>query len=188
MATEIKNSGKNIRFDAIDYWLPGLEFSPEQIALVKQHGSILESWKNFMREAGVEQYVTPIKEYSYLAARRYQDASVDFVWVDADHSREVVYEDLKAWMPKLKLGGIMAGHDYPMRGVREGVSEYFTKHFKQMPYIYTDKSSWMCQPYRAEAFASLERRSLSEATGISGLTGSRFPPRFPRKFFPRKLL
>jgi hypothetical protein len=40
------------------------------------------------------------------------DASLDYVYVDARHDYCGVKEDLEAWWPKLRRGGILAGHDY----------------------------------------------------------------------------
>lgn len=40
------------------------------------------------------------------------DASLDFVYLDARHDYCGVSDDLQAWWPKLKIGGIMAGHDF----------------------------------------------------------------------------
>jgi len=36
---------------------------------------------------------------------------LDFAYIDADHSFESVTEDLRLWWPKVKSGGVMAGHD-----------------------------------------------------------------------------
>jgi len=40
------------------------------------------------------------------------DGQFDFIYVDARHDFKGVYEDMVAWWPKLRDGGIMAGHDY----------------------------------------------------------------------------
>ena len=45
-------------------------------------------------------------------AGRYADGAFDFVYVDAGHSRREVLADLAAWWPKVRAGGVMAGHDY----------------------------------------------------------------------------
>jgi hypothetical protein len=53
----------------------------------------------------------------------YLDFEVDFVFLDDHHEEESVYREILAWLPRLKSGGVIAGHDindhYP--GVRRGV-------------------------------------------------------------------
>jgi predicted O-methyltransferase YrrM len=46
------------------------------------------------------------------AYKLFEDESIDFLFIDADHSFEAVKKDLKLWYPKVKTGGIIAGHDY----------------------------------------------------------------------------
>jgi hypothetical protein len=49
---------------------------------------------------------------SEIAAIRVPDESLDFVFIDADHSYDGVSKDIRVWMPKLKRGGLLSGHDY----------------------------------------------------------------------------
>ena len=46
------------------------------------------------------------------ASRTVPDESLDYVYVDARHDYCATYEDIDLWWPKLKPGGILAGHDY----------------------------------------------------------------------------
>lgn len=67
---------------------------------------------------------------SVVASRLYDDASLDFVFIDADHSYAAVSRDIDAWIPKVKKGGIIAGHDYcnwPGFGVIQAVTERFDR-------------------------------------------------------------
>lgn len=56
--------------------------------------------------------VTHIRDYSLNAANLFQDESVELIFVDANHEKEFVKEDLEAWWPKVKPGYFLAGHDY----------------------------------------------------------------------------
>lgn len=49
---------------------------------------------------------------SNKAVEFFQDGTVSFVYIDARHRTKDVLEDLHLWWPKLKSGGIMAGHDF----------------------------------------------------------------------------
>ena len=74
---------------------------------------------------------------SWDMADAFPPASVDFVFVDGDHSYESVLKDIKAWLPKVRPGGILAGHDFysvstagvcdEMPGVARAVIESFDK-------------------------------------------------------------
>ena len=49
---------------------------------------------------------------TYDASLRFDDGSLDWVYIDAGHYREAVAMDIDTWLPKIKKGGILAGHDY----------------------------------------------------------------------------
>lgn len=49
---------------------------------------------------------------SVQAARCWHDETFDFVYVDGCHKRASVTEDLMIWWPKIKTGGVLAGHDF----------------------------------------------------------------------------
>ena len=51
------------------------------------------------------------------------DGSVDFVFIDADHAYPAVRADIELYRPKLRPGGMLAGHDYGKPGVRQAVEE-----------------------------------------------------------------
>ena len=65
------------------------------------------------------------------ASKEVEDKSLDFVYVDAGHSYELVKEDLELWWPKIKDDGMMCGHDYNlcgrMEGIKQACDEFFTK-------------------------------------------------------------
>lgn len=45
---------------------------------------------------------------SYL----FNDNSLDFVYIDANHKYDSVKQDIDLWYSKVRKGGILAGHDY----------------------------------------------------------------------------
>jgi hypothetical protein len=55
---------------------------------------------------------TVVRAPSIEAARLVPDASLDFIYIDANHREPFVRADLEAWSPKVRRGGIVAGHDY----------------------------------------------------------------------------
>lgn len=42
----------------------------------------------------------------------FEDNSLDFVYIDGNHAYDYVKQDMELWWPKLKQGGLFAGHDY----------------------------------------------------------------------------
>jgi len=52
------------------------------------------------------------RNYTNICVKSVSDDYVDFIYVDARHDFKGVYEDMVDWWPKLRVGGIMAGHDY----------------------------------------------------------------------------
>jgi predicted O-methyltransferase YrrM len=65
---------------------------------------------------------------SWDGAIHYEDKSLDFVFIDAGHDYDSVMKDIKAWLPKVKVGGIIAGHDFMTEysGVIDAVKQWFS--------------------------------------------------------------
>ena len=79
-----------------------------------------------MREAAVDDIIFPMEMLSTEAARQFQDESIDFAYIDADHTYKEVLADIKAWLPKICKNGMIGGHDYAdSAGVRQAVAEVF---------------------------------------------------------------
>lgn len=60
----------------------------------------------------VDGRVRPLCGWSTEVADLVPDETLDWVYIDADHRMEGCLADLKAWYPKVKSSGIVAGHDY----------------------------------------------------------------------------
>ncbi len=53
-----------------------------------------------------------LREYSVDAVKKFDDESLDFVYIDANHQYPFVKDDINWWNEKVKRNGIIAGHDY----------------------------------------------------------------------------
>ena len=53
-----------------------------------------------------------IRKISMDAVKDFEDESLDFVYIDADHRYGFVYQDVLEWTKKVRKGGIVSGHDY----------------------------------------------------------------------------
>lgn len=56
--------------------------------------------------------VSFVQKASLHASRLFDEASLDFVFIDAGHDVCSVREDLDIWWPKVRSGGLLAGDDY----------------------------------------------------------------------------
>src|SRR5262245_28575307 len=65
--------------------------------------------------------ITAVEATSTEGARRFDDGSLDWVFIDADHGYGAVRADIAAWAPKLRPGGLLSGHDYGRAGVTPAV-------------------------------------------------------------------
>lgn len=120
MAVEIINSGKDIRFDCVDLW----DYD------VSQNDISEDMYKNlydiFIKNIEpVKHIINPIKDFSLKASKLYNENSIDFIFIDGAHDYKNVKTDIESWFPKLKLGGIIAGHDYDYDGVSSAVNGFF---------------------------------------------------------------
>jgi len=69
-----------------------------------------------------------IEKSSADASQDFDDESLDYIYIDADHSYSHALQDYRKWWPKLKPGGFFAGHDYAgfrRDGVRRAVKSFF---------------------------------------------------------------
>jgi len=75
--------------------------------------------------AGYTNEVMIAKGDSLNAAKVVPNRSQDWIYIDADHSYYAVRADIEAWSDKVKLGGILCGHDYDRHhpGVVEAADE-----------------------------------------------------------------
>lgn len=53
-----------------------------------------------------------IRDYSHNAVHQFEDGSLDFVYIDGDHSFYNATQDIELWSKKVRPGGIVSGDDY----------------------------------------------------------------------------
>ncbi len=124
MCVEIANSNKDIEFFCVDTWEGSVEHEG-----MEELPKLYDIFTDNMRP--VEEYYFPLKMTSLEGAKKFKDNSLDFVFIDASHEYEDVRDDILAWYPKVKPGGIIAGHDYYIEtdwfpGVTKTVNELLT--------------------------------------------------------------
>lgn len=110
---------KKMKIDVVDTWLGSREHqNMEDIKNKCLFGKFLKNLEPVINNVNV------IRAESLRAVRMYDDASLDAVFIDADHSYDAVKADISEWGRKVKSGGILAGDDYlSYAGVRKAVDE-----------------------------------------------------------------
>jgi predicted O-methyltransferase YrrM len=137
LAVTAANAGKDITVDAYDVFLgipeaqwtglvcPGDFTYADQEAARSEDGTLEASVRANL--APVSSAVNLYREDGVKAASRYEDGSLDFVFLDDDHSGPHVLAELEAWWPKIRPGGTLAGHDYDWPGVKDAVKRWGTR-------------------------------------------------------------
>ena len=134
LGVQIVNSGKDIKLDCVDNWTGSPELAEEDAI---KNGTL---YKDFLKNIEpLRKIIKPIRENSFDAADFYEDESLDVVYIDANHTAEYFKKDLWAWYPKVKIGGIVSGHDYDYPGIKSELGIFFpTRDFEIRPC-----SSWV---------------------------------------------
>lgn len=110
----------------VDAWrpLPGFEFTwsenseedhQRNYRMAQENLAIYEDRCQWMRCTSAE------------AAMRIEDGSLDWVYIDTNHKYEYVAQDLRLWYPKVRVGGIVSGHDYVDPNREGGLGRASTK-------------------------------------------------------------
>lgn len=88
------------------------------------------------RAAKYGRRAAPMRMTSEEASSKFIDGVFDFVYIDANHKYESISQDLKLWWPKVRWGGVFAGHDYldgviasGTYGVKTAVDEFVRREF-----------------------------------------------------------
>lgn len=92
----------------IDHW-KGSEDTELLMEAVSE--DIYKVFEHNLRTLGLWDCITPMVMDSVTASKKFEDESVDFLFIDADHRYKQFKEDLEAWLPKIKTGGMICGHD-----------------------------------------------------------------------------
>lgn len=121
----------------VDSW--ATEHEPDYAASGDFHatldGATQDRFAEFTRQttAFAGKRANIIRADSLEAAQAIPDGSLDFAFIDANHSYSGCKSDIDAWFPKIRNGGFISGHDYeneefPKFGVKRAVDEFIAAH------------------------------------------------------------
>ena len=116
LAAHARDTGAT--FFAVDRWQQAVGVCP---GLPQFGGGDIEYLSDFCRNLAaldLLRHVQPLCVMTTTAALLFADETVDMIFHDASHEYVAVETDLRAWLPKLRVGGIWALHDYGWDGGR----------------------------------------------------------------------
>lgn len=106
---------------AVDPWMNGYDIND----VASQQCPMKFVFQAFQDKTEDLENVMFIRGKSIDALESIKDESCDFVYIDGDHRYEGVLADLIGWRPKLRVGGVMAGHDWSFKTVQKALVEVF---------------------------------------------------------------
>jgi predicted O-methyltransferase YrrM len=101
------------RLVCVDHWAGSSDALRSRYTASLAIEDVELTFRENMRALGVK--VEVLAEPSAVAARRFEQLSIDRVFLDASHDGPSVAEDLRVWSERLRPDGVLAGHDYDVK-------------------------------------------------------------------------
>jgi len=123
LAKKLQTMGKPFKM----FWVDGMQYGGYE-----QYGTIRDAISEYLLDGDVS--VMPMN--SLDASCKFNDKSLDFVFLDSSHEYEQTKAEIRLWQHKLKDGGILAGHDYNQGegiGVFDAVNEIVPREITREP-------------------------------------------------------
>ncbi len=103
---EIINRVNPERIYLLDRWISG------EITSTGVTSTGIELHRKVVDKFSSNPSVTIVRMDEFQATSKFDDASVDWVFLDTIHTKKVVERQLAEWLPKIKIGGFILGHDF----------------------------------------------------------------------------
>ena len=117
----------------VDIWEP----YEENGVIIDTSSNIVDVYKMFLNKNNIR----ILRMESKVASNIFDDESLDFVYIDANHQYEFVVDDIRKWLPKVRRNGYLCGHDYSKevkRAVDEELGLYSIEHGNETMYYPED--------------------------------------------------
>jgi hypothetical protein len=120
---------------AIDHWIARTPSKQPKSDALYEYALSLCKWFPALRV---------LRTPSVEAARTFKDGQFDLVFIDADHSEDQVRADIEAWLPKVKSGGILCGHDFCELSIARhpGVAKAVREKFGESIFVMEEGAIW----------------------------------------------
>lgn len=139
----------------VDVWIPPIgvglgEFPRTQIP---EHWSRPTFYHQFLanvKHAGADDMLIPVRGLTQCSAwcLGAWGVQADLIYVDANHESPHPYNDMKAYWPLLRPGGIMFGDDFSSHpGVADGVRKFAAEHWRGVREVpAAEGTQWVLEP------------------------------------------
>jgi len=108
------------KIHAIDPWSKVVEGKYVNVTrATRKMPAQMEAEEVFLKRMSAYNNVEIIKDFSYNVYDRFEDQSLDMIYIDGHHTFDAALEDVRQWLPKLKTGGVLAGHDYSLPEIKK---------------------------------------------------------------------
>jgi len=134
LAERIRETGLPVRLDVVDTFAGDADVG---------RGDLWPAFAANLDRAGLLSEITAHRCCSVKAAAAFHDQSLDFIYIDALHTFDAVSRDLAAWWPKLRPGGLIAGHDYTHSTAVRAAVDLFVSAPGPGKAFRTSRTSWM---------------------------------------------
>lgn len=98
-----------------------------------------ENYKLILDNFKLNPKIWILRGFSREIVKEVKNNSLDFVYIDANHRYDYVYEDIELWYNKVKVGGIIAGHDINIIDVIRVVKDFC---YKKCTNFFIEKPDW----------------------------------------------
>jgi hypothetical protein len=137
---------KGQKYIMVDPWIE----QPKDIYKEKTDGVDFEQyWRDCRKLSEEDNRVVLIRKFSVAGAKDVPNDSLCFVHIDGNHSYESVIQDMDAWWPKLKSGGLFSGDDYGndrtypnFCEVKSAVDRWMAEH--KLTFVVCRRPAWWC--------------------------------------------
>jgi len=134
LATEIQNSGKNIKLFSVDIF-PKLSSNKNEDITKIYYDSGVDKFDGYLyplfieniMESGVYNHIIPVHMNIFDFIKPFSDESFFAIFLDADHEYDTTKKAMHKLWKKVKIGGYLGGHDYlcpKWGGVKKAIDEF----------------------------------------------------------------
>jgi hypothetical protein len=97
---------------AIDCWADNDNPGQDGVNTEDALNRLVAAEKVFDEKMAAYPHVIKVRKLSTVAFKDFADDSLDALYIDGNHEYKNVCKDIAYWYPKVKMGGIISGHDY----------------------------------------------------------------------------